>query len=118
LLAALASNHPDSTITVRAAYYKSQKQNIPEMSMNRNLGVINKIGGFADLKNCYYYFAGNASDNGRTLANYNDIDNICTNVGLHINFPAALISFFSDSHVSVFLSLYKSSENLGNYFLV
>jgi hypothetical protein len=114
LLAALGSAHPDSTIRVRAAYDKSKRQQPKLMSLNPNLRLINQINGFADLRNCYYYFAGNASktNTGQTLGNYKDIDNICTDITLTINFPATVISFLSDSHVSVFLYLYKSSKNL------
>lgn len=116
-MTALASNHPDSTIAVRAAYYKSQKQNHKHIIKNRYLGVINQLGGFADMKNCYFYFAGNASkiNNGQTLGNYYDIENICTDIVFRLQYPAALITFMSDSHVSVFLSLYKSSKNFRNY---
>jgi len=76
--------------------------------------LINQNDGFADLKNCYYYFAGNASkiNKGQTLGNYDDIDNICLKTLLYVQFPTTIISFSSDSHVSVFLTLYKSSMNL------
>ena len=113
-MAALASTHPDSTIRVRAAYDSIKMQKAQLMTMNTNLGVINQLGGYADLKNCFYYFAGNALkiNNGQTLGNYYDIDSICFDTFLQIHFPVAVISFLTDTHVSVFLSLYKSSKNL------
>ena len=118
--AALASTHPDSTIRVRAAYDKIKTQKPRLMRMNPALTLINQLGGHADLKNCFYYFAGNASqiNNGQSLGSYDDIDNICMIKSFEIGFPAAVISFLSDTHVSVFLLLYKSSKNLENYLSI
>ena len=120
LSAALASTHPDSTIRVRAAYDSIKTKKVRLKRMNPALRFINQLGGYADLKNCFYYFAGNASqiNSGQSFGNYDDIEKICTLTAFAISFPTAVISFLSDTHVSVFLSLYKSSKNLENYPLI
>ena len=77
------------------------------------LVLINQYHGYADLKNCFYYFAGDASEinNGQSLGNYDDINNICRAITNDIKmFPVTVHKFVSDVHVSVFLSLYKSSK--------
>ncbi len=116
LLPVLASIHPDSTLSVRAAYDSSKKQPaklIPAVS--EQLILINKNRGLADLKNCFYYFAGDASkiNNGQSLGNFQDIKDICSMMTLSIKlFRVDVQQFISDNHVSVFLSLYKSSKIL------
>jgi hypothetical protein len=113
LLPVLASIHPDSTISVRAAYDSSKKQENPLISrVSEQLILINQNRAYADVKNCYYYFAGDASkiNNGQSLGNYEDIDNICEAMQFKIKYPTRIHNFMSDTEVSVFLSLYKSSK--------
>ena len=106
--------HPDSTISVRAAYNRSKKQPIRLVQMYPQLSLVLQNHGYADLKNCYYYFAGDTTEinNGQSLGNFNDISNSCFEMSMNINAPISIQTFLSDAQVSVFLSLYKSSKFL------
>jgi hypothetical protein len=119
LLAVLASHTPNSTILVRAAYESSKRKNETILTMNRNLNLIVRNGGYADFKNCFYYFAGDASkiNNGESYGNFTDVLESCRSIQRKVNFPILPIYFMSDTHVSVFLSLYKSSKILKENFL-
>jgi hypothetical protein len=109
LLAALASINPDSTIRVRAAYQSSSKQRTNLKQDFPNHIVENH--GYADIKNCLYYFAADASEinNGQSLGNSDDIYTLCLFLSLKIGFPITSLTILSDSRLSGFLSLYKSS---------
>ncbi len=120
LLAVLASHNPNSTILVRAAYDSSKKQSEKMMNMNRNLNLIVQNRGYPDLKNCLYYFAGDASkiNNGQGNGNYEDVLDICRSITTKVNFPVIPLYLVSDTHVAVFLSLYKSSKKFEQTFLM
>jgi len=110
LLAALASINPDSTIRVRAAYQSSSKQRTDLKQDIPNHIVENH--GYPDIKNCLYYFAAGASEinNGQSLGNSEDIYKLCLFLSLKIVFPVTTLTILSDSRLSGFLSLYKSSN--------
>ncbi len=120
LLAVLASHNPNSTILVRAAYDSSKKQSEVLMSMNRNLNLIVQNRGYPDLKNCFYYFAGDASkiNNGESNGNYEDVEDNCRSITSRVHFPVTTLYLVSDTHVSVFLSLYKSSKKFEQTFFM
>jgi len=118
-LAVLASHTPNSTILVKAAYESSKRKNETIVAMSDRLNLIVQNGGYADFKNCFYYFAGNASkiNNGQSNGNFSDITDICFSIQRKVHFPILPIYFMSDIHVSVFLSIYKSSKIVKIFYL-
>jgi len=118
LLAALTSTNPESTISVRSAYEMSLKPNI-KLYIKKFLKEVKNCGAgnldkcpFTDLKNCILYYAGNSSaiHEGQSMVNFDDITNICNEILYTSVVTPHPIEFISDEHLSIFLSLYKSSK--------
>ena len=108
LLATMASRSPDSTIAVRAANENSVKFKKTLITMNGELEWIIKLKGVGDLKNCYHYFSGVMTQFlNDSKGNFDDLNYIC-NIKITLNYARSPPVYKSDSHISVFLRLFKS----------
>ena len=70
-------------------------------------------GGFADIKNCWYYFVGKVEDKFsklKHLSNYIDSRIVCDSVAKMSYREKLPIRFKDDEHITDFLNLYKSSK--------
>ena len=69
--------------------------------------------GFADMKDCIYFFTGNNTGKMAVDRNFSDRGNFSDMVHMCFHqaiFKSRLISFRSDAEISVLLMLYKASK--------